>query len=100
MQSKAQRQTYLEQCDAIMATVESTLAKQVSMLDGRKSVRDMKAVELQRLVETQRAYYKVRRRLRANARRAPMHAVVPSIHDALCLLPRCACAGCERVPRS
>jgi len=58
LQNKAQRQSYLDQCQAFIGTIEESLAKQAAAVDAKRAVRDGKAGELQRLVDAQRAYYK------------------------------------------
>lgn len=60
LQNKTQRQAYLDQCTSILSSIDDTLAKQTAALEAKKAVRDAKGTELQRLVEVQRAYFKVR----------------------------------------
>ncbi len=58
LKNKSQRQAYLNQVDEFVKLIEDSLRKQRTALDARRSVKDAKAAELQRLVEVQRAYFK------------------------------------------
>jgi hypothetical protein len=41
-----------------MSSIDETLGKQCASLEAKKSVKDAKNSELQRLIEVQRSYYK------------------------------------------
>ncbi len=58
LQSKGQRQSYLDQVASIQASIDETLAKQVAAADAKKKQRDTRADDLQKLIDAQRAYYK------------------------------------------
>lgn len=67
---KTHKAAYLEQCGQIQTSVEDTVSKQCGTLEAKKAVRDSKAAELQRLVEQERAYYKVVKELQEEFQRS------------------------------